>query len=147
MKVGVTGAGDELLVPLELLRRHAVVLGSSGSGKTVLGKVIAEESIAKRLPVIAIDLQGDLAALALSADPRAVKFIERVEPKIWTPASKVGIPISAARIDVNELFGLWEGGPAPTARPGSRSSPSFTSMIPSAISSSPHSARPCMHGC
>lgn len=114
MKVGVTGAGDEFTLSLESLRRHAVILGSSGSGKTVLGKVLVEESIAKRLPVIAIDLQGDLTALALGAhdDPHTAKFRERVEPKIWTPASKVGIPISAARLDIDELFGLYKGGPA-----------------------------------
>jgi DNA helicase HerA-like ATPase len=112
MNIGATGEGPTCVLPLESLRRHALVLGSSGSGKTVLGKVITEECVAYRLPVIAIDLQGDVTALALDPDQRGAKFIERVEPKIWTPASKVGIPVSASRLDINELFGLWEGGPS-----------------------------------
>lgn len=114
MNIGATGEGLSCALPLESLRRHAFLVGASGSGKTVLGKVIVEESIAKRLPVIAIDLQGDLTALALRPDddPHAHVFVERVEPKIWTPASKVGIPITAARLDIDELFGLYEGGPA-----------------------------------
>ena len=37
---------------------------------------------------------------------------ERVEAKIWTPGSKIGIPISGPRLDIDELFGLYEGGPA-----------------------------------
>lgn len=113
MNIGATGEGLPCVLPLESLRRHALVMGASGSGKTVLGKVIAEESIAKGLPVIAVDVQGDLTALALGAhDPAAAKFMARVESKVWTPASKVGIPISAARLDIDELFGLYEGGPA-----------------------------------
>lgn len=118
LTVGATGDGSQCVMPLELLRRHALLIGGSGSGKTVLGKVIVEECIVKRLPVVAVDLQGDIAALALEAvdHARAMKFHERVEAKIWTPSSKIGIPISGPRIDIDELFGLYEGGPISEGR-------------------------------
>nr|MDO8109634.1 DUF853 family protein [Candidatus Sigynarchaeota archaeon] len=45
--------------------RHAGIFGSTGSGKTVLGKIICEEAVRHRIPVIAIDPQGDIASLIL----------------------------------------------------------------------------------
>lgn len=102
---GDTPDGESVGFPIDALRRHAIVLGSSGSGKTVLSKVIVEECVRKGLPVIAVDPQGDLASLALSEDPAklvemgvdpavAERFFERVEPVIWTPGSTYGRPLS-----------------------------------------------------
>jgi len=86
-------------LPLESLLRHAVLLGASGSGKSVFGKAIVEEAIAKRLPVIVVDTQGDLASLALGVTDNdkslsSAKFEDRVDVKIWTPGSTAGIPVS-----------------------------------------------------
>ena len=94
---------------MEALKRHMVALGSSGSGKTVLCKVIVEEVVRKGLPVIAVDPQGDLASLGLMADPDkliamgvdpviAHEYHSRVDVKIWTPGSRHGIPISIAPV-------------------------------------------------
>lgn len=44
---------------------HAVVLGASGSGKTVMCKSIVEEGIRNNVPVIAIDPKGDIGALGI----------------------------------------------------------------------------------
>jgi len=92
---------------MEALKRHAVALGSSGSGKTVLCKVIVEEVVRHGLPVIAVDPQGDLASLGLMEDPDkliamgvdagiAHEYHSRVDVKIWTPGSRHGIPLSIA---------------------------------------------------
>lgn len=73
----------------------------------MLGKIIVEECVRKCLPVIAIDLQGDIAALALGAgggSPSSEQFKARVDAKVWTPGSNVGIPLSSSSIDVNELL-------------------------------------------
>ena len=40
-------------------RKHVGILGSSGSGKTVMGKVILEECALAGIPSIIIDVQGD----------------------------------------------------------------------------------------
>ncbi|MCA8946439.1 MAG: DUF87 domain-containing protein, partial [Planctomycetes bacterium] len=42
----------------DTLLRHMMALGSSGSGKTVLCKVVIEEMIRHGLPAICIDPQG-----------------------------------------------------------------------------------------
>ncbi|MFX1252421.1 MAG: helicase HerA-like domain-containing protein [Promethearchaeota archaeon] len=47
---------------------HAVVLGASGSGKTVICKSIVEEAIRAGIPIIAIDPKGDIGALGIGLD-------------------------------------------------------------------------------
>ena len=47
------------------LLRHVGILGSSGSGKTVMAKVILEECALAGIPSIIIDIQGDLARLGM----------------------------------------------------------------------------------
>ncbi|MFT4307883.1 MAG: helicase HerA-like domain-containing protein [Candidatus Woesearchaeota archaeon] len=50
---------------LSKLTRHAAILGTTGSGKTVMGKVLIEEALASGVPVIAIDPKGDLGSLGV----------------------------------------------------------------------------------
>ena len=101
------------------LLRHMMALGSSGSGKTVLSKVVVEEMTRLGLPAICIDPQGDLCSLALALEAGdvealeargvsselAASFREMVEVVIFTPASRKGVPICAdpLQIDVNRL--------------------------------------------
>ena len=59
---------SDVKIPLKSLKRHFAALGSSGSGKTVLVKAIMEECIRAGIPLLLIDLQGDLASLALDGD-------------------------------------------------------------------------------
>jgi hypothetical protein len=105
LTIGTAPDGGLVQLPLDAMRRHMLALGASGSGKTVLCKVIVEECIRKGLPVIAIDPQGDLASLAIEEDPAtlakmgvdpviAKEFRAKVDVKIWTPGSTYGIPLS-----------------------------------------------------
>lgn len=105
LNLGTTLDGDEVQLPIDALRRHMLALGASGSGKTVFCKVVVEECIRKRLPVIAIDPQGDIASMAMSEDPAVLErmgvdaatareFRDRVDVKIWTPGATLGIPVS-----------------------------------------------------
>ena len=51
------------------LTKHAVILGATGSGKTVLSKVMVEEAALRGIPTFAIDPKGDIGNLAFkSAD-------------------------------------------------------------------------------
>lgn len=45
------------------LTTHVFICGSTGSGKTVLGKGIIEEAVKKSIPCVIIDLKGDLSSL------------------------------------------------------------------------------------
>jgi pyruvate/2-oxoglutarate dehydrogenase complex dihydrolipoamide acyltransferase (E2) component len=98
-------------LPARALLRHVMALGSSGSGKTVLCKVVVEEAVRSGLPVICIDPQGDLCSLAEgSADPAALQehgidpalaaeFRERADVVIFTPGSRKGVPLCADPVD------------------------------------------------
>ena len=105
MQIGTNKAGEPVVLSPQSLLRHAVVLGASGSGKTVACKVIVEEAVRAGIPVIAIDPQGDLASLAEIGDPdvaiakgvppqTCLDWYDKADVKIWTPASTLGIPLS-----------------------------------------------------
>ncbi len=47
------------------LLTHTFICGVTGAGKTVLGKALLEEAALRDIPVIAIDLKGDISSLAL----------------------------------------------------------------------------------
>src|SRR6202041_1088719 len=99
---GRGGGGGGL--PLSALPTHVAVVGAAGSGKTWMAKVVAEEAIRLGVPVLAIDPQGDLVQFprsstrldGLSLDERALhrEFLDRVEPRVWTPGTSHGRRLS-----------------------------------------------------
>jgi hypothetical protein len=64
----VTGAegGDTLFLPSQHLVTHGVVVGMTGSGKTGLATVLAEEALRAGVPTLIIDIKGDLPNLLLA---------------------------------------------------------------------------------
>jgi hypothetical protein len=58
--------GGALLLPAHHLVTHGVVVGMTGSGKTGLLTVLIEETLRAKIPVLAIDVKGDLANLLLA---------------------------------------------------------------------------------
>ena len=96
--------------PLSQLTKHFIALGASGSGKTVLSKILIEECALQKVPSIVVDVQGDLSALVLRGDEEEViahglskeqydKFSESTEITIFTPLSSKGIPICINPLD------------------------------------------------
>jgi len=64
------------------LLQHVFICGATGSGKTVLAKSFIEEAAIKGIPVIAIDLKGDISSMAVlfsGEDP--TEIIPWVTPK------------------------------------------------------------------
>ena len=87
-----------------VLARHAAMLGSTGSGKTVMAKALIEEAAIAEIPSLIIDPQGDLARLALRVDEdelvakgglkeRMQNLHEKMEIRIWTPLRSKGLPL------------------------------------------------------
>ncbi len=70
--------GERLEVNGDSFIRHGFVCGSTGSGKTVLAKAMVEEALLSGVPVIAIDLKGDLASMALHAGLQSPGSMRRV---------------------------------------------------------------------
>lgn len=105
--------GNAVTLPVRALLRHAIALGSSGSGKTVFCKVLVEEAIRRGVPVIAIDPQGDLASLALGpvsdadlaaqgADTKvAAELRDKADVVVFTPASHKGIALCADPVNAD----------------------------------------------
>ncbi len=112
-----TGESGDIKMSLKTLQRHFGCFGSSGSGKTVMSKVLVEELARNGIPVIAFDPQGDIASLALLADTdtlakngtdQAIRddFAEKVEVVVWTPASSKGLPICINPLQFGNLDDL-----------------------------------------
>ena len=88
--------GEAIDIAPQVLARHGAMLGSTGSGKTVMAKALIEEAALAGIPSLIIDPQGDLARLALGIDlgeleekdgivARAKQLLDRCEVRIWTP--------------------------------------------------------------
>ena len=112
-----TGESGDIKMSLKTLQRHFGCFGSSGSGKTVMSKVLVEELARNGIPVIAFDPQGDISSLALLADTdtlakngtdQAIRddFAEKVEVVVWTPASSKGLPICINPLQFGNLDDL-----------------------------------------
>ena len=64
MYLGHRRDNDEAIdIDSNVLARHAAMLGSTGSGKTVMAKTVIEEATMAGIPSLIIDPQGDLARL------------------------------------------------------------------------------------
>jgi len=58
--------GEQALLDPDHLTTHAVCLGMTGSGKTGLGIVALEELARRKVPLLVLDLKGDMVNLLLS---------------------------------------------------------------------------------
>lgn len=97
LKLGNKDNKEVFKLKSEVLKKHFVALGSSGSGKTVLCKSIIEEAALLKIPSIIVDPQGDLASLAIMEDDTQSdikeRFSKEIRVTIFTPTSSKGIPI------------------------------------------------------
>lgn len=85
-------------VPLKTMNRHGLIAGATGTGKTKTLQVIAENLSEKGVPVVLMDVKGDLSGLA-KASPGHAKIDERHE--------QIGLPFEAKAFPV-ELLTLSE---------------------------------------
>lgn len=64
-----------MTLPSKTLTTHAVVLGSTGSGKTGLLIAMVEELNKKSIPVVLVDIKGDMANVAIQDPSLSVYYI------------------------------------------------------------------------
>lgn len=81
-------------VPLKTLNRHGLIAGATGTGKTKTLQVIAENLSEKGIPVLLMDLKGDLSGIA-QPSPGHPKIDERHEA--------IGLPFEPKRFPVEIL--------------------------------------------
>lgn len=85
-------------VPLKTMNRHGLIAGATGTGKTKTLQVLAENLSDKGIPVLLMDLKGDLSGLAQPSPGH---------PKIDERHAKIGIPFEPKRFPV-EILSLSE---------------------------------------
>ncbi|MGC1272815.1 MAG: DUF87 domain-containing protein [Planctomycetaceae bacterium] len=102
--VGVDKLGDIVSVPLGLLSKHTIILGGSGSGKSVTVRRVVEEAALLRIPSIIIDAARDMMLfdehwpkpqnIWQDGDAEKAKaFHEGSEMFVWTPGRETGNPL------------------------------------------------------
>ena len=57
-------AGSDVLLPLRTMNRHGLIAGATGTGKTKTLQVIAEGLSNASVPVLLMDIKGDLSGIA-----------------------------------------------------------------------------------
>jgi DNA double-strand break repair helicase HerA and related ATPase len=78
-------------VPIAMLNRHGLIAGATGTGKTKTLQSIAEGLSEKSIPVLLMDIKGDLSGLARPgiSNPK----IEERHREIGIPYSPKGFPV------------------------------------------------------
>jgi hypothetical protein len=88
---GVTIPGTQIKVPLKTMNRHGLIAGATGTGKTKTLQVISEQLSEKGVPVLLMDVKGDLSGIAMPGEAKPF-IIERHE-KINLPYAPKGFPV------------------------------------------------------
>jgi len=91
---GVTVSGAHVKIPLKTMNRHGLIAGATGTDKTKSLQVLAENLSEKGVPVLLMDIKGDLSGLA-EPSPGHPKIDERHE--------KIGLPFEAKAFPVEIL--------------------------------------------
>lgn len=81
-------------VPLKTLNRHGLIAGATGTGKTKTLQVLAENLSEKGIPVLLMDIKGDLSGLAEPSPGH---------PKIDERHAMIGLPFDAKSFPVEVL--------------------------------------------
>ncbi|WP_203295972.1 helicase HerA-like domain-containing protein [Luteirhabdus pelagi] len=95
---GETMTNALVKVPLKTMNRHGLIAGATGTGKTKTLQVLAENLSEKGVPVLLMDMKGDLSGIA-QPSPGHRKIDERHE--------KIGIPFTPQKFPV-EIMSLSE---------------------------------------
>ncbi|EDP97928.1 helicase HerA-like domain-containing protein [Kordia algicida OT-1] len=94
MYEGETVTDAYVKIPLKTLNRHGLIAGATGTGKTKTLQILAENLSDKGIPVLLMDLKGDLSGIA---QPSAG------HPKIDERHAKIGFPFEANNFPVEIL--------------------------------------------
>jgi hypothetical protein len=100
-----------IMLDMDHLTTHAVCLGMTGSGKTGLGIVALEELAARGVPLLVVDLKGDMVDLLLNFPDLAPESFAA-----WLPADEIEDrePIEVAREQAEKWrLGLERSGLGP----------------------------------
>jgi hypothetical protein len=96
-----TIAKAQIKIPLKTLNRHGLIAGATGTGKTKSLQVLAENLSEKGIPVLLMDMKGDLSGIAQPS---------LGHQKIEERHNKIGIPFNPTKFPVEILTLSEQGG-------------------------------------
>lgn len=70
--------GADILLPLKTMNRHGLIAGATGTGKTKTLQVLAEVLSDNSVPVLMMDIKGDLSGIAAAGNSND-KIVERYQ--------------------------------------------------------------------
>ncbi len=116
LTIGANPEGTQVKACLPMTNRHGLVAGATGTGKTVTLQVLAEAFSTAGVPVLLVDVKGDLSGMAASGKPHR-KIDERVQKiglpdyrqkafpvEFWDVYGEKGTPVRATLTDMGALL-------------------------------------------
>ncbi|MDX9725921.1 MAG: DUF853 family protein [Bacteroidales bacterium] len=91
MLEGETLTGAHVKVPLKTMNRHGLIAGATGTGKTKTLQVISEQLSERGVPVLLMDVKGDLSGIARPGEEKP--FITDRMARIGLPYKTAGCPV------------------------------------------------------
>jgi len=88
---GQVPPGAVVRVPLRTMNRHGLICGATGSGKTKTLQVLAEQLSLKGVPVLLMDVKGDLSGMAAPGAENA--HITERHARIGEPYEPQALPV------------------------------------------------------
>jgi hypothetical protein len=88
---GEVAQGAYVNIPLKTMNRHGLIAGATGTGKTKTLQVISEQLSDKGVPVLLMDVKGDLSGIARPGE--AKPFILERHAKLNLPYTTRGYPV------------------------------------------------------
>ena len=88
---GQAVTGTKVQIPLKTMNRHGLIAGATGTGKTKTLQVISEQLSEKGVPVLLMDVKGDLSGVAMPGEEKS--FITERHNKIGIPYSVKAFPV------------------------------------------------------
>jgi uncharacterized protein len=97
---GTPVANAYVKVPLKTMNRHGLIAGATGTGKTKTLQVVSEQLSRLGVPVLLMDVKGDLSGIAMPGQEKP--FITERHAKIGLPYTVAGSPVELLTISKQE---------------------------------------------
>lgn len=92
--------GTVVKIPLKTMNRHGLIAGATGTGKTKTLQVISEQLSRKGIPVLLMDVKGDLSGIAMPGVEKS--FITERHRKMEIEWSPEGYPVELLSLSRQE---------------------------------------------
>ena len=115
--IAITKGVVDTPIYLQMVNRHGLIAGATGTGKTVTLKVLTEKLSKEGIPVFLADIKGDLSGLAkagqwtpkLEERYKLIGITDPIEPqafpvRLWDVFGKAGHPVRATVEGMGSLF-------------------------------------------